>query len=133
MTIALEVLDLRSLDVDDLPAWRPASPADVYLTAELEIGEVGASGGHVFQLLVATPQGVRAHHQGKALQAYTSMRKRGTSFDIDALLVVDPYDWNSMHAALLQRVASCERSTWAESLDCLRAKFFWQYEGVEYR
>ncbi|KWS07162.1 hypothetical protein AZ78_4723 [Lysobacter capsici AZ78] len=91
------------------------------------------SGGQVFQLLVATPQGVRAHHQGKALQAYTSMSKRGTSFDIDALLVVDPYDWASVHAALLQRVASCERSTWAESLGCLRAKFFWQYEGVEYR
>lgn len=129
----LEVLDLRSLDVGDLPAWRPASPADVYLTVELEIGEVGVRGGHVFQLLVATPQGVSAHHHGNALAAYTSMRKRGKTFDIDALLVVDPYDWTCVHDALLQRVASCERSTWAESLDCLRRKFFWEYEGVEYR
>lgn len=131
--VNLEVLDLRSLDIDDSPAWRPASPADVYLTVELEIGEVGVSGGHVFQLLVATSQGVSAHHQGKALEAYTSMRKRGKRFDIDALLVVDPYEWTCVHAALLQRVASCERSTWAESLDCLRAKFFWEYEGIEYR
>lgn len=129
----LEVLDLRCLDIDDLPAWRPASPEDVYLTVELEIGEVGVSGGHVFQLLVATPQGVRAHHQGKALAAYMSMRKRGKTFDIDALLVVDPYEWTCAHAALLRRVVSCERSTWAESLDCLRTKFFWEYEGVEYR
>lgn len=133
MTVNLEVIDLRSLDIDDLAAWRPAAPADVYLTVELEIGEVGVPGGHVFQLLVATPQGVRAHHQGRALEAFTSMRKRGKSFDIDALLVVDPYDWSGVQATLLQRVKSCERSTWAESIDCLRTKFFWECEGIEHR
>lgn len=133
MTVSLEIIDLRSLDIDDPAAWRPASPADVYLTVELEIGEAGVSGGHVFQLLVATPQGVRAHHHGRALEAFTSMRKRGKSFGIDALLVVDPYGWSGVQATLLQRVKSCERSIWAESLDCLRTKFFWQYEGIEYR
>lgn len=133
MTIHLEVIDLRSHDVDDLRAWRPASPEDVYLAFELEIGEAGVPGAHVFQLMVATPEGVRARHRGKALQAFTSMRKRGKTFDIDALMVIDPYDWPSLHEMLLQRVASCERSTWAESLDCLRTKFFWEYEGVEYR
>lgn len=132
-TIDLDVLDLRSPDIDNLPEWRPASPADVYLTLELEIGEVGVTGGHVFQLLVATPQGVTAHHHGKALEAFASMRKRAKSFDIDALLVVDPYQWGCVHDTLLQRVRSCERSTWAGSLDGLRAKFFWEYEGVEYR
>ncbi|QWF15643.1 Imm8 family immunity protein [Lysobacter capsici] len=133
MTLNLEILDLSCLDIDDPSAWQPASPADVYLMVELEIGEAGVPGGHVFQLLVATPQGVRTHHQGRALQAFTSMRKRGTTFDIDALLVVDPYDWNWVHDTLRQRVKSCERSTWAESLDCLRTKFFWEYEGIEYR
>jgi len=133
MTVRLEVLDLRSLDINNLPAWRPASPADVYLTIELEIGEAGVPGAHVFQLLVATPEGVQAHHQDKALQAFTSMRQRGKTFDTDALVVVDPYDWNSVHDMLLKRVASCERSTWTESLGCLRTRFFWEYEGIEYR
>jgi hypothetical protein len=133
MTVHLEVLNLLSLDVSNLPAWRPASPADVYLTIELEIGEAGVPGTHVFQLLVATPEGVEAHHRGKALQSFTSMRKRGKTFDTDALVVVDRYDWDVVHDTLLKRVSSCERPTWAESLDCLRRKFFWEYEGIEYR
>jgi hypothetical protein len=133
MTIRLEIVDLRSLDVDRLSAWRPDTPEDVYLTLELEIGEAGVSGAHVFQLLAATPEGVRAHHDGRALQAYTSMRRRAKGFDIDALLIVDPYDWDTLREALRQRVAACERSTWAESLDCLRTRFFWEYEGVERR
>ena len=61
------------------------------------------------------------------------MRQRGKTFDIDALLVVDPHDWTCVQATLLQRMKSCDRSTWAESLDCPRAKFFWQYQGVEHR
>lgn len=72
---------------------------------ELEIGEAGEAGVYVFQLMVATPENLRAHHKGEALQAYTSM---------------------------CGRVASCERSTWVESLNRLRAKFCWEYEGTGY-
>lgn len=132
MTAILEVHSLLSLDVENLPAWRPDASEDVYMTVELEIGEAGASGAYVFQLMVATPEGLRAHHEGGALQAYTSMCGRGKTFDIDAMLVIDPYDWPSLHRMLLQRVASCERSTWVESLDRLRTKFFWEYEGTGY-
>jgi hypothetical protein len=131
MKLDLEVVDILSLDVDNLRGWRPASSEDVYLAVELEIGEAGVPGAHVFQLMVSTPEGVRAHHKGKALQAFTAMRKRGKTFDIDAMIVLDPYDWHSLHDMLLKRVTSCERSTWAESLDCLRTKFFW--EGIDYR
>jgi hypothetical protein len=99
----LEVQSLLSLDVHDRPTWRPDSPEDV-----------------------------RAHHEGEALRAYTSMCGRGKTFEIDAMLVIDPYDWPSLHDTLLQRVASCERSTWVESLDRLRTKFFWEYEGTGY-
>lgn len=132
MTIHLEVTDLISHDVDDLRTWRPKSAEDVYLAFELEIGEVGVEGGHVFQLMVATPEGVAAHHHGKALEAFTSMSGRGKTFDIDALMVIDAYDWATLRDLLLKRVASCERATWDESLDCLRAKFFWEYEDIEY-
>lgn len=128
----LEVHSLLSLDVHDLPTWRPDSPEDVYLTVELEIGEAGATGAYVFQLMVATPEGVRAHHKGQTLQTYTSMCGRGKTFDIDAMLVIDPYDWPALHDVLLRRVASCERSTWVESLDRLRTRFFWEYEGTGY-
>ena len=133
MSRRLEIVDLRSLDVDDPGSWRPAAPEDVYLVFELEIGEADVSGAHVFQLLVATPEGVAAHHRGRALQAYDSMSERRNGLGIDAMLVLDRYRWSSLRDLLSQRVASCERATWAESLDCLRAKFFWEYEGLERR
>lgn len=130
MTLRLELIDLRSLDISDPGSWRPAAPEEVYLVFELEIGEAGVSGAHVFQLLVATPEGIGAHHRGRALEAFNAMSRRGTGRGIDAMLVIEHYDWPSLREALLERVASCERSSWAESLDCLRARFFWEYEGV---
>lgn len=131
MTLRLEVIDLRSLDIGDPGSWHPAAPEEVYLVFELEIGEAGVSGAHVFQLLVATPEGIGAHHRGRALEAFNAISERRKGRDIDAMLVLEHYDWPSLREVLLARVASCERSTWAESLDCLRARFFWEYEGVE--
>ena len=133
MNVRLEIVDLRSLDIDDPSSWRPAAPEQVYLVFELEIGEAGVSGAHVFQLLVATPEGLNAHHRGRARAAFDAMSGRRNGLAIDAMLVLDRYRWPSLRDLLSQRVASCERATWAESLDCLRAKFFWEYEGLERR
>lgn len=133
MPLRLDIVDLRSLDIDDPSSWRPAAPEAVYLMFELEVGEAGVSGAHVFQLLVATDEGLDAHHRGRARAAFDSMSERGDGLGIDALLVVDRYHWPSLREALSERVASCARATWAESLDCLRAKFFWEYEGLERR
>jgi len=133
MTLRLETVDLRSLDLGDSGSWRPAAPEDVYLMFELEIGEAGVSGAHVFQLLIATPEGLGAHHRGRALQAFESMSERGGGLRIDAMLVLDRYDWPSLRESLRERVAGCQRATWAESLECLRTKFFWEYEGVRRR
>lgn len=68
---------------------------------------------------------------GEARLDAKSERRNGLG--IDAMLVLDRYHWPSLRDSLSERVAGCERATWAESLDCLRAKFFWEYEGLERR
>ncbi|KLN56938.1 Imm8 family immunity protein [Variovorax paradoxus] len=133
MTMRLEIRSLQGVDIDDLRTWHPASPADVYEMLELEIGEAGVPGAHIFQLLLATPEGLGAHHKGEMLKFFSAMQERAKTFVTDALVVVDHYDWNEVRETLVRRVASCERSTWNESLECLRRKFFWEYEDIKYR
>jgi hypothetical protein len=133
MKIKLEIRNFLSWDVDDLSAWHPLSPPDVYIPVELEIGETGAPGGHLFQIVVATSEGVREHHRGEVLENFEMMQRRGEGSGKEALVIFEKYDWREIQIRLKAVVEGCEKESWAESLDCLRKKFFWQYEGIKYK
>ena len=132
MAIELE-LKYFFTDHDPLGEWVPEKPSDVYFWVGMAIGEVGVEGTFWFDVIVATPEGVNMHHQGEVLDDFVRTQKRGYPLKTGqkALVVVDHYDWDSVYSVLREMVASCERETWEESLDCLREAFFWEYEDIK--
>jgi len=132
MAIKLEIRDYFSSDVDDLEGWHPATSSDVYFPLEIGIGEVGITGEHLFQAIIATPEGLIKHHTGKALEAFNILQRMGEESGKNALVIVDGYNWSKILSKLEKMVLECEKESWDESLDCLRKNFFWEYEGMIY-
>jgi len=125
MVIKLEIRSFISGDVDDLSTWCPSLASDVYIHVEMEIGEVGALGAYLFSAIIATPEGLNNHHKGEALKSFKIIqRRRGGG----GLVIVNEYNWKEVRCKLEEIVSRCEKEGWDESLDCLRKKFFWEYE-----
>jgi len=128
----------------DISEWKPLLLSDVYICVFLTIGEPGVRGAALFQLVVATPEGIQKCRPDTALDEMLQSFKEcypGTplpesmkTFDVGSswgpLLIVDGWNWEDVHSQLEHRVAACERETWDESLECLRKKFWWEYEGM---
>jgi len=55
----LEIRNFSSMDIANLWDWEPSSLEEVCFHLELEIGEKGSKGGQLFQLVVATPEGLK--------------------------------------------------------------------------
>jgi hypothetical protein len=83
----------------------------------LSIGLADDEKADQFQVVVATPQALQGRPR----------RRHGK------LLVVQSYDWEKVRDTLEHWVRECDRLTWAETLNCLRARFAWEYEGMSTR
>ena len=127
----LEIKDFSSGDIEEVWNCQKTSNESVYFHLEIEVGECGVSGGNVFQLIVATPEGVRAHHVGEASKSFLSLKATNKSFGKNTLLIIKDYRWEKLLERLNQIVKSCERDTWEQTIYELRKNFFWEYEGLQ--
>jgi Immunity protein 8 len=116
------VLEIRSMTSPDVRpyAWSPEARNDVYFVIELEIGRRGDPRADLFQVLVATPEGLRA---------------RGTGDDVivdrNALVLSEFVSWPRLRDCLQRIVDSCAREEWRESVARLQRYFQWEYEDYK--
>lgn len=112
--ITLKVYSWHSPDVA-IESWEPESLDAVRFLLEVEIGEDGAEGKDLFDLIVATPEG---------------LRRRASKLGIAerATLVVSEYSWAEVKSLVEEIVRRCESPTWAESVLKLQRYFRWEYE-----
>lgn len=129
----LEIKSYMSTDLGDIKNWNPKSSDDVYFQLEIEIGERNIEGAHVFRLIVATREGIERNHSGAAKKSFDDMRRRYKNKGKNALIVLGDYSWESLQKILENEVEKCQSASWDESLECLRKKFFWEYENIQYR
>ena len=118
-TIRLEIRSIGSPDVE-LHSWEPTTNAEVYFLVEMEIGEAGVDGADLFQVVVATPEALRA----KSKIGMNTIRDRST-------LVVSNYDWQEIEKSLETIVLKCESENWATSTLSLQRYFKWEYEDYK--
>lgn len=111
----LEIRSLHSPDVE-VDAWEPADDREVHFLLELEIGEVGDERADLFQVVVASPEGLRAR------------KAHGGVLSDRATLVLSRFSWTTVHGALARIIKSCEADDWAEAVQRLQRYFAWEYE-----
>ena len=112
--IKLKVQDFYSPDIE-VHSWEPEAPESVRFLLELEIGEAGDEKRDLFQVLVATPEGLRA------------AAREGVIAD-RATIVISDYSWLQIQHAVQGIVERCEAPTWEEAVLKLQRYFRWEYE-----
>ena len=118
-TIQLEIRSMSSPDVE-FYSWEPTTNADIFFLVEMEIGQVGVDGADLFQIVIATPEALRA----RARMGTNTIRERST-------LVVSNYDWLNIQQAIAAIVRKCESETWVASTLRLQRYFKWEYEDYQ--
>lgn len=113
---ALKLMGISSTDVIHLRDWIPADRDEVYVTLFIEIGAEGRPRGNFFQVVLATPEGLRRHAE-----------EHGEIPDRNILICLD-YDWTEVEERVARIVASCARDSWGESVACLQRYFEWEFE-----
>ena len=112
--IRLEVQNFYSPDVE-IHSWEPESLEEVRFLLEMEVGEVGKEGKDLFQVLIATPEGLRS----AAVDPVIAER---------ATILVSEYSWVQVRRTIEQILKRCEGPTWVESVLRLQRYFRWEYE-----
>jgi len=102
MLTPLEILD----------QWQPANPKSVALSFGLYIGWDDDIGSDLFEMYVVSND-LRAYFPHSIDQIY-----------------VDTFDWNSLLLSILNILKKCERDTWEASVNELRRRFNWEFEGM---
>jgi hypothetical protein len=118
-TIRLEIRSIGSPDIE-LYSWEPTTNADVIFLVEMEIGEAGVVGADLFQVVVATPEALRANSKTTT----NIIRERST-------LVVSNYDWQETQKTIESIVRKCEAENWIISTLNLQRYFKWEYEDYQ--
>ncbi len=112
-----EIRDFDCMDHDPIDEYVPDRP-DVCYWLTVAIGAAGEEGADNFQILVATPKGLKA------------LKQAGHKLGPEPPIVVEPYDWSSVYSRLEARVAKCSTHTWTFVMERLRRSFRWEYEGM---
>jgi hypothetical protein len=118
----MTVLELRSLSSSDVEVgvWQPGEDGRVCFPLELEIGERGVNGADLFEVIIATPEGLR--RLPTSINGVLSDR---------AAIVFDKFDWAGMRKVLSEILGACSAETWSESLLRLQRYFRWEYEDYK--
>lgn len=97
---------IRSAHCADVPVllahWRPASPEDIHVPVQLEIGPEGEEGADLFSVMIVTPEAF--------------MARRGDAIVLAgrATMVVSGWDWEAIQGQLMVWIEGCEGSGWPE-------------------
>ncbi len=113
----LEIKDFYSPDIESIWQWEPTDLSEVCFLLEMNIGEVGADSSDVFQVLIATPEGLRVVDPNDDF--VLSDR---------ACLIVREYSWKNILKKINQIVKVCSANDWVESTIRLQRYFQWEYE-----
>ncbi len=112
---SLEIRGLCAPDVE-LEDWRAGQREEAWLDVEVEVGESGTAGATSFWTAVATPEAAAL---------------RGQRFERRGLILVaqlrDPRD---LHEGLQRVLDACAAENWDASLEQLRKRMHWEYEGM---
>jgi hypothetical protein len=98
--------------LETLEQWQPVNPRSVALSLCLHIGWEDNIGSDYFYLSVVTDD-LRPHFPRSKAKVY-----------------VHTFDWDSLLLSILKIIKKCERDTWDASVDELRKRFAWEYEGM---
>lgn len=115
----LEIKSIHSPDVE-IDLWQPDTQADVCFLLEVEIGEAGKERADVFQLMVATPEGLR--------QKSDIIGREFSVLSDRALVTFSEFSWRHLHQQLTVIIEKCTASSWEESVLRLQRYFSWEYE-----
>ena len=110
-----EIKGITCADVQDWEAWQQADPQQIFLGLELSIGPIGEHRSDLFQIVVATPQSIDGR-----------LDRRNSK-----LLIVQQYDGTEIRKTLDRWVSECEQPDWDATVNCLRRRFDWEYEGMK--
>jgi hypothetical protein len=116
MRCDVEIKSLSSPDVE-VDDWRPTSTEEVCFLLELEVGERGVDKRDLFQVMVATPEGLRKLTPSD-----------GSVISDRALLVLSEFSWPLLHATLRRILDRCASRDWSETVLRLQRYFEWEYE-----
>jgi hypothetical protein len=116
----LEARNYYSSDIDDVRNWEPDSPEDVCFQLSFDIGEKGDKASYTFQVVVATPEGLRR----------TASTIEGYEIPDRALLVFSDYSWHALQCRIefIATICGARAETWQEAVPRLTRYFIWEYE-----
>ena len=112
--LELEIRSWSSPDIE-FKTWRPDARSDVFFLLEMEIGVVGEAEMDIFQVVVSTPEGLRARASNPVV------RERAT-------LILSEYSWELLRRTCVDIVKRCAAPSWDESVLRLQRYFMWEYE-----
>lgn len=116
--ITLKIHDLYSPDID-IYSWEPEKPEIVRFLLELEIGEGRDERRDLFQVVIATPEGLRFNATAMVIA------ERAT-------IVISSYSWVNVKRVIESIVSRCEAPTWEEAVINLQRYFRWEYEDYKH-
>lgn len=115
-----EIKDYFSADIEELETWTPEKLKDIYFVLEIEIGLKTLENGHLFQIVVTTPEALRAR---ESRHRYLTGRHY--------LLVMD-YKWSEIKKVINDLVSKCSGNSWNEVTSNLSRYFKWEYEDHKF-
>ncbi len=130
MKVKIKSIDCANLSNDEIPTWQPARVEDVYLGFTLSIGPCDEEGSEYFGIVVATPEAIKDRQQRPKWKASTNRKRPIKGWHDTKLLVIQGYNWQEIKEALERMVTDCDSPTWEQTVDCLRKRFNWEYEGM---
>lgn len=119
MTVRAELKEFQSPDLADLEGSQPEDPTNFGLLIQAQIGPAGDDAADTFSLVVCTPSWLAAE-----------LRQRPHIWGIH-LLAVPKYDYQVIHAALLELCGNVEAGDWDDVADYLARYAMWEFEDFE--
>ncbi|WP_417391107.1 Imm8 family immunity protein [Gimesia sp.] len=122
MNIKLEIIDFFSGDIDEVWNWIPEFDEEVFFHLEIVVAEVGKKGGNLFQMEIATVEGLKNFR----------LKYPDKNISSHGLIIIENYSWESLLNHLKSEIEVCSLNSWQESMQCLSKKFLWEYEDYKW-
>ena len=112
--------DWVSPDIDNVWIWTPEESKEVCFLLEINIGFEGSTGTDLYQVMVATPEGLK------------EKKKSDNIIPGRHYIIILEYDWETIESYITKLVESCSSETEEETNNKLCRFFHWEYEDHEY-
>jgi len=110
----LEVKDFYSPDIEDIWLWEPGENEQVCFLLELSIGDAFSDASDIFQVVVATPEGLK--------------KRSGFVLADRATMVIREFDWDRLMQFINTVLSNCAEESWSKAVVKLQKYFEWEYD-----